>query len=675
MRTRRPFLALALSLILAPLLVQHTAAPVRAADPCAAGAHYFEQTGFCVSGLFYDYWATNGGLAQQGLPLSKEFAEVNPSDNKTYSVQYFERARFEYHPENAAPYNVLLGLLGGEQYRAKYPNATPANSGSCPPGAQQFTQTSRCVSGLFYTYWAANGGLTQQGLPLSEEFAEVNPSDGKTYSVQYFERARFEYHPENAAPYNVLLGLLGGEQYKAKYGGGQPSPAPSTSPAPSPAPAPLPGAQLTISPQQGPNATLFVVTGTGFAPNATYYLQIINRDNGNKIKFDIATAKSNAAGFILGAFSFGGDVAAGSYAANIATAADGGTVLATTNFTLTGATGAKAGPNIVVTPTQGQAGKQFAITGTGFAAKTTYSLRIQTENRQLTVISSTDVTTDEDGVLLFPLTPPATASPGVYIVEIISKGSNPQVVTGVKFTLTAASATTPSPRPQPLSAPSPPSASDVALISQSAALVSAIPDARYIVDSIATQGISQSFVVLDGAWGAYSSGQKAIIYNGTLRGYDAHDLAAVMGHEGQHVADFANSGPVTTTTDCYNHEARAFITEASLWKIWYGAAGKPNPANDFEREINAILNLLQNDPQRFAAILADAYKDECSAALSIAATTESVTVGAPASLAGMPPALVSALPSADSVFAFLASEDAHADTFWPELPGGALTLR
>jgi hypothetical protein len=33
--------------------------------------------------------------------------------------------------------------------------------------------------------------------------------DGHWYQVQYFERARFEYHPENQAPYNVLLGQFG----------------------------------------------------------------------------------------------------------------------------------------------------------------------------------------------------------------------------------------------------------------------------------------------------------------------------------------------------------------------------------------------------------------------------------------------------------------------------------
>ena len=241
-------------------------------------------------------------------------------------------------------------------------------------------------------------------------------------------------------------------------------------------------------------------------------------------------------------------------------------------------------------------------------------------------------------------------------------------MTGVKFTLMAATASTP--------APTTPTANDQVLFSQSAALISAIPDARYIVDAIAIQGIGQSFVTLDGAWGAYNSRQKAIVYNVALRGYDVHDLTAVMGHEGQHVADFAISGPVTSTQDCYNREARAFITEASLWKIWYGAAGKPNPTNDFEREMNAILNLIQSEPQHFAAILVDAYKDECGAMLAITTTTSGVGSGAPASLAGMPPAFGSALPESGSLFAFLATtEQRDGDTFWPELPGGTLSLR
>ena len=51
-------------------------------------------------------------------------------------------------------------------------------------------------------------------IPLSEQFHEVSATDGKTYTVQYFERNRFELHPEKAAPYEVELGLLGVQQYK-----------------------------------------------------------------------------------------------------------------------------------------------------------------------------------------------------------------------------------------------------------------------------------------------------------------------------------------------------------------------------------------------------------------------------------------------------------------------------
>ena len=57
-------------------------------------------------------------------------------------------------------------------------------------------------------YWQAHGELAQFGYPLSEEFTQVL-EDGRVYTVQYFERARFEYHPENAPPFDVLLGQFG----------------------------------------------------------------------------------------------------------------------------------------------------------------------------------------------------------------------------------------------------------------------------------------------------------------------------------------------------------------------------------------------------------------------------------------------------------------------------------
>src|SRR5439155_14967396 len=91
----------------------------------APGSIYFGETGHNLSGLFKQYWDEHGGLAQQGYPITEAFREVSDTDGKVYRVQYFERAVFEYHPENQAPFNVLLSQLGTFQYKKKYPNDAP----------------------------------------------------------------------------------------------------------------------------------------------------------------------------------------------------------------------------------------------------------------------------------------------------------------------------------------------------------------------------------------------------------------------------------------------------------------------------------------------------------------------------------------------------------------------
>jgi YVTN family beta-propeller protein len=184
----------------------------------------FPQTGKCVRGLFYAYWTENGALERQGYPITDEFDELDPAGGQTHRVQYFERARFEYHQEFVnTPYVVLLGTLGRQEFAAHYPQGRlPTNTAG--DGDLCFPQTNRCIKGAFRAYWERTGGLAQHGYPLSDEFSEVSPSDGKPYTVQYFERARFELHPEFAGtPYQVLLGLLGSQQFAARYPQGQPA--------------------------------------------------------------------------------------------------------------------------------------------------------------------------------------------------------------------------------------------------------------------------------------------------------------------------------------------------------------------------------------------------------------------------------------------------------------------
>jgi hypothetical protein len=64
-------------------------------------------------------------------------------------------------------------------------------------------------------FWERSGGVSQFGYPISQPFLELSKDDGKTYLVQYFQRARLEYHPENMGTrFEVLLGRLGAEQVK-----------------------------------------------------------------------------------------------------------------------------------------------------------------------------------------------------------------------------------------------------------------------------------------------------------------------------------------------------------------------------------------------------------------------------------------------------------------------------
>jgi hypothetical protein len=183
------------------------------------GSRTFTETGKVVTGIFLQYWDKNGGLPQQGYPISSLMNEVSDLNGKTYVVQYFERAVFEHHPENQPPYNVLLSQLGTFQYKKKYPNGAPNQQPNTSQGLVLFPETGKRVGGKFLEYWQTHGGLAQQGYPISEEFTEVSDLDGKPYRVQYFERAVFELHPENQPPFDVLLSQLGTFQYRQKYGG------------------------------------------------------------------------------------------------------------------------------------------------------------------------------------------------------------------------------------------------------------------------------------------------------------------------------------------------------------------------------------------------------------------------------------------------------------------------
>ena len=201
-------------------VLKELATPASPVPPVASTRDrlYFPETRHTLQQGFLRYWQANGGLMRFGYPLTEEFEERNAEDGQTYVVQYFERARFEYHPEHAGtPYEVLLGHLG-RWALARNGSRPPPPLATAAAGAHRyFPETGRTLGGGFRYYWEQNGGLFQFGLPITDEFDERNPDDGRVYTVQYFERARFEYHPEHKGTrYEVLLGLLGRQMLRER---------------------------------------------------------------------------------------------------------------------------------------------------------------------------------------------------------------------------------------------------------------------------------------------------------------------------------------------------------------------------------------------------------------------------------------------------------------------------
>jgi hypothetical protein len=164
-----------------PLATARQAA--RSGDPARCDFHEVTEHNVCHG--FRDLWHAGGGLAIFGYPLTEEF-DVLDETGERVTVQYFERARFEYR---------WLALIE----RA----ANGSDQCTTPEGAEF------AVCEPFLGYWMTYGGVDTFGLPITEI------RDWNSMAVQYFERARFEWQPDVwPERFDVLLGRLGAEELR-----------------------------------------------------------------------------------------------------------------------------------------------------------------------------------------------------------------------------------------------------------------------------------------------------------------------------------------------------------------------------------------------------------------------------------------------------------------------------
>lgn len=178
MRMRTPILVgIVLMLVFSPMGVR-TASAQGAEHTCV----FVSETGHNIHGAFWEFYWSHNGLENFGLPLTEAFLE------KGILVQYFERAKFEFHPEYPAPYRVQVALLG-LQYGITDP---PLSSNQLPPPDNPnflyFPATGQVISFAVKKYYESHGGWELLGYPVSF----VRFEHGSFF--QYFQRARLEWN-------------------------------------------------------------------------------------------------------------------------------------------------------------------------------------------------------------------------------------------------------------------------------------------------------------------------------------------------------------------------------------------------------------------------------------------------------------------------------------------------
>jgi hypothetical protein len=177
-----------------------------AAAPGAQTAppQYFPETGHTVREPFITFFNTTGGLQQHGYPITDDYIDANTG----LLIQYFEKSRIEWHPGNPEPYRVQLGLLGDDLLKRQAPIPISKIPAANDPNCQYAAETGHTLCHKFRAFYLQNGGLDRFGFPITEMTIE----DG--WLVQYFQRARMEWHPEKPKGQQIQLAPLGSLFYK-----------------------------------------------------------------------------------------------------------------------------------------------------------------------------------------------------------------------------------------------------------------------------------------------------------------------------------------------------------------------------------------------------------------------------------------------------------------------------
>ena len=164
-------------------------------------SRYFPETGHWVTDEFLlKYQSVSNPIQLFGAPITEAFID-NSKDSPTYGtkIQYFEKVRFELDPNLPINIQVKISPLGEDLYE----EGQELGLTTTPTACRYFAETGYSVCYAFLDFFELNGDIKQFGYPISG--FEVH--DGRI--VQYFQKGRLEWRPENPPGQWVTVGNLG----------------------------------------------------------------------------------------------------------------------------------------------------------------------------------------------------------------------------------------------------------------------------------------------------------------------------------------------------------------------------------------------------------------------------------------------------------------------------------
>ncbi len=163
---------------------------------------YSENKGHTISGAFLEFYSLSPNPKEiYGEPITEAFTD--PRYNLL--VQYFEKARFEYHPTEPAGYQVHISPLGITHFKLFQNQLQPSNVFDHSQGCRIFSDTGFRICMAFRAFYEANGGEYTFGPPVSNAVW----LNGRL--VQYFFYSRLEWHPDLPSGKNILVSNFGYE--------------------------------------------------------------------------------------------------------------------------------------------------------------------------------------------------------------------------------------------------------------------------------------------------------------------------------------------------------------------------------------------------------------------------------------------------------------------------------